>query len=193
MKYFLFLLSVPLVSGFAVIPFFGSATLPSTTLFLETKFGVVTRELNWMERTAPLGTDSQDLEEYNLGLSGIHWDVGPQSLKIYESMKQSSAHLEMAGAATTNMILRSLKMYALEFAAKEAVKVALCQNGLKLVKREDEEDTGRWADVSYIQLLDEETEEPIGQTYDSFEDVVDDWTPGQPFAFVAKNVPAKKI
>ena len=55
---------------------------------------------------------------------------------------------------------------------------------------DEEEDQGMWGDVDSIRLLDEQGN-PLPEVYDSWEDVVDTWKPGQGFDFVARQVPAK--
>ncbi|KAL3944991.1 MAG: hypothetical protein SGBAC_000911 [Bacillariaceae sp.] len=82
-------------------------------------------------------------------------------------------------------------LYAMDFTAKEAVRVALSQNGLEMVLQEEEEDQGMWGDVEAIRLYNVETGSAIAKMYDSFDDAVKDWTPGQTFDFVARQVPAK--
>lgn len=200
-----FLFCVPLVYGFTTCPApafksSSAASLPSTTrLFAdETEFGIVGSGPNWIERSFPVDTkegislDPKAVEDYNLGLSGVDWGVGPLSLRMYDTMTERSSALDQADAATAELILRSLKIYAMDFTSKEAVKQALNQNGLQMVLTEDEEDMELWGSVDSIRLLDEKTGDPIaGRVYDDWEDAVDDWIPGQPFAFVVRNVPAK--
>jgi hypothetical protein len=85
-------------------------------------------------------------------------------------------------------VKRSYKMYAMDFTAKEATKTALNQNGFEtLIEEEDMDD---WGIVDGIQLIDG-AGRSIGPLYDSWNQVVDKWTPGQGFNFVAREVPAK--
>jgi hypothetical protein len=60
-----------------------------------------------------------------------------------------------------------------------------------MVLKEEEEDQGMWGDVEAIRLYHVETGSAIAKMYDSLEDAVNDWTPGQTFDFVARQVPAK--
>lgn len=191
MNVLIYLLCFPLASSFSVYPALKYNTLPSTHLFGAPKFGVVANDADWLERSSP-DAEPKDVEEYDVGMSGITWEVGPETQLLYDQMNVPKAP-GVAGALAAGRLMRTLKLYALEFTAKEAVKAALCKEGLERVPREDEEDTGVWADIGSIQLLNEETKERVGKVYDSLEDVVEEWQPGQPFAFVAKKVLAKKV
>jgi hypothetical protein len=65
------------------------------------------------------------------------------------------------------------------------------QNGLEMVLKEEEEDQGMWGDVNTIRLYDINTGIRFSTIYDSVEEAVVDWSPGQPFDFVVRQVPAK--
>jgi hypothetical protein len=159
--------------------------------------GKVSSDPNWLERSFPVDTkeeakiDPQAVEDYNLGLSGTSWQVGPLSLRMYETMTGRSSALDQADVAATQEILRTLKLHALDFTAKEAVRAALKQNGLEMGLTDEEEDIGMWGDVDSIRLVDESTGEPTGPMYDDWEAAVDSWTPGQSFDFVVRQVPTK--
>jgi hypothetical protein len=89
-------------------------------------------------------------------------------------------------------IRKAYLMYAMDFTAKEACKVALNQNGLQIVlEGEEDEDEGMWGDLDNIRLLDADMNPIKGQVFCSVEDAVEYWTPGQGFSFVVRNVPAK--
>jgi len=62
-----------------------------------------------------------------------------------------------------------------------------------MVLQEEEEDQGMWGDVEAIRLHNVETGSPVAKTYDSSEDAVKDWTPGQTFNLVARQVHAKNL
>lgn len=157
--------------------------------------GEIGKGPNWLEKSFPVKTEGtinpKTVEDYNLGLSGRSWQVGPLSLRMYDAITDRSSALDQAPATSTTEILRTLKIYALDFSAKEAVRAALLQNGLEMVLTAQEEDVGMWGDVESIRLLDETTGVPIGPVYDDWEEAVDFWTPGQPFDFVVRQVPAK--
>ena len=133
------------------------------------------------------------VEDYDLGLNGNSFQVGPLSLRMYDVMTERSTALDqVSDPEQIRQILRALKLYALDFTAKEAVRAALKQNGLELALQDDEQDMNMWGEVDSIQLLDMETSnDPVGPMYDDWEDAVDDWTPGQAFNFVVRQVPAK--
>jgi hypothetical protein len=160
--------------------------------------GKVSTDPNWLERSFPVDTkeeaeiDPQAVEDYNLGLSGMTWQVGPLSLRMYDTMAGRSSALNQADATATREILRTLKLHALDFTAKEAVRAALKQNGLEMGLTDEEEDIGMWGDVESIRLIDESTGEPTGQIHDDWEGAVDSWTPGQSFDFVVRQVPTKQ-
>lgn len=145
---------------------------------------------NWIERSFPVDTtdspmDPKAVEDYNLGLSGQSLGVGPLSARMY------AAILERSSIPTVDEeIRRAFKIYAMDFTAKEAVRAALKQNGLELVLADEEQDEGMWADIDTIRLL-ADNGEALPGVYDSWDEAVDQWTPGQGFDFVARQVPAK--
>lgn len=148
---------------------------------------------NWIERSFPVDTteaakvDPKAVIDYDLGISGASLQVGPLSGRMYEAIVSKSKLFLTA----SNEVKRAYRLYAMDFTAKEAVRAALKQNGLELVLQEDEQDEGLWADVDSIELLDEAGTAPVSQLFDSWDDAVDHWTPGQGFNFVARQVPAK--
>ena len=151
---------------------------------------------NWIERSFPVDTgekvDPKRVDDYDLGINGVSLGTGPLSGRMYEAIVSRSSF-----DVTDPEIQRSLKLYAMDFTAKEAVRAALKQNGLELVLADDEQDEGLWGDIDSIRLLnyedDEGQQQPIGvEIYDSWEEAIDEgWTPGQGFSFVARQVPAK--
>jgi len=145
---------------------------------------------NWIERSFPVDTDEtvdpKKVEDYNLGLNGVSYQVGPLSKRMYDTiMSQTTLPID------DPQIQRAFKLYAMDFTAKEACRAALKENGLELVLSDDEQDEGMWGDIDSIRLLDLETQQPMSDFYESWEDVVDQWTPGQGFNFVCRQVPAK--
>jgi len=144
---------------------------------------------NWIERSFPVDTEEgisvKKVEDYNLGISGEAFQTGPLSKKMFDAIC-SRTSLDMSEEIREAFIL-----YAMDFTAKEAVRAALSQNGLEMVLQEEEEDQGMWGDVEAIRLYNVETGSAIAKMYDSLEDAVKDWTPGQTFDFVGRQVPAK--
>jgi hypothetical protein len=160
---------------------------------------------NWIERSFPVDTtdgsskiDPKKVDDYNLGISGISFGTGPLSQRMHNVMTQKSSVAKTADPSSAAMIStevqRGFLLYAMDFTAKEAVRAALLENGLELVLSEDEEDEGMWGEIDLIRLLnDGENESSDGVLYDSWLDAIGtgNWTPGQAFSFVARNVPAK--
>ena len=144
---------------------------------------------NWIERSFPVNKDEKvdpkKIEDYNLGISGVSYGTGDLSKRMYDAI-QSKSSLQLA----TPEITRVFRIYAMDFTAKEAVRAALKQNGLEMAINDDEQDQGMWGDIDSIRLLDDNGN-PLSEMYDSWEEAVDNWTPGQGFSFVARQVPAK--
>jgi len=144
---------------------------------------------NWIERSFPLdvseevAVDPKQVIDYDLGINGESLQTGPLSGRMFQAI------LERSSLDTSDPeIRRALKMCALDFTAKEAVRAALKQNGLELaLTPEDEEAEGLWGDVDSIRIGDSATAE----IFDDWEDCVDEWTPGETFHFVVRQVPAK--
>ncbi|KAL3924351.1 MAG: hypothetical protein SGARI_006050, partial [Bacillariaceae sp.] len=151
--------------------------------------GEVGKGSNWIEKSFPVETeekiDVKKVEDYNLGISGKDFQTGSLSKRMFETIV-SRTSLEMS-----DEIKRAFTLYALDFTAKEAARAALKQNGLDMVLQEEEEDQGMWGDVEAVRLYDMATEAPFPRMYDSLEDAVEDWAPGQTFDFIARQVPAK--
>lgn len=150
------------------------------------------RELNWMDRVIPfdMETDKEDairrvgeVEEYNIGISGVSFQTGPLSARMYEAMMSRQNQEFMS-----DEIKRAFKFYAMDFTAKEATRTALKQNGFEMPMQEG--DITEWGFVDSIQLLDP-VGQPVGPLHDNWNRVVDQWTPGQGFDFVAREVPVK--
>lgn len=144
---------------------------------------------NWIEKSFPVQKDEKidpkAVEDYNLGISGVSFGTGDLSKRMYDVI-QSRSSLKIA----TPGIVRAFQLYAMDFTAKEAVRAALKQNGMEMALTQEEEDQGMWGDIDSIRLLDDEGNALPGM-YDSWEEAVDKWTPGQGFNFVARQVPAK--
>jgi hypothetical protein len=151
--------------------------------------GEVGKGSNWIEKSFPVETegkiDVKKVEDYNLGISGKDFQTGSLSKRMFDTIV-SRTSLEMS-----DEIKRAFTLYAMDFTAKEATRAALKQNGLDMILQDEEEDQGMWGDVEAVRLHDMATDEPFPRMYDSLEDAVEDWTPGQTFDFVARQVPAK--
>lgn len=163
-----------------------------TELFLSGKEydqGEVGKGPNWIEKSFPVDTDekisTKKVDDYNLGISGEAFQTGPLSKRMFEAIV-SRTSLDMS-----DDIKEAFTLYAMDFTAKEAARAALTQNGLDMVLQEEEEDQGMWGDVEAIRLYDEKTGIAFSTLYDSLEEAVKEWTPGQPFDFVVRQVPAK--
>jgi hypothetical protein len=150
------------------------------------------KELNWMDRIIPLDMENNkadairrvgEVEEYNIGISGVSFQTGPLSAKMYEAMMSRQTQEFMS-----DEIMRAYKVYAMDFTAKEATRTALKQNGFYTPI--EQEDMDEWGVVDTIQLLDPAGQR-VGPIYDNWNRAVDQWTPGQGFDFVAREVPAK--
>jgi hypothetical protein len=144
---------------------------------------------NWIERSFPVDTEKVDtkrVEDYNLGISGVSFGTGPLSARLWEAI-QSKSSLPI----DTPEIAKAFRVYAMDFTAKEAVRAALKQNGMELALQEEEQDQGIWGGIDSIRILDEQDMPMAEHFYDSWEEAVDHWSPGQAFHFVARQVPAK--
>jgi len=151
--------------------------------------GQVGQGPNWIEKSFPVETDekisTKKVEDYNLGISGQAFQTGPLSKRMFDTIV-SKTSLDMS-----DEIRQAFTLYSMDFTAKEATRAALSQNGLEMVLLEEEEDQGMWGDVEAVRLYDEKTGIALDTLYDSLEDAVPTWTPGQPFDFVVRQVPAK--
>ena len=150
--------------------------------------GEVGKGANWLEKSFPVGTDekvsTKKVDDYNLGISGKDFQTGPLSKRMFETIV-SRTSMDMS-----EEIKMAFTLYAIDFTAKEATRAALKQNGLDMVLQEEEEDQGMWGDIEAIRLYDS-SEQPLSTLYDSLEDAIEDWEPGQTFDFVVRQVPAK--
>jgi hypothetical protein len=151
---------------------------------------------NWIERSVPVldtGEPSDTLIDFNLGISGKSYQTGPLSARMYQAMVQRSTLLKDGedddDSEDARDLRRMLQIYAMDFTAKEAVRAALQENGLEMVLTEDQEQMGLWGMVDSVRLLQEDNSP--GRLYEDWEDAVDDWTPGQGFDFIVRQVPSK--
>ena len=148
---------------------------------------------NWIMRSFPVDTDDttkldpKTVIDYDLGISGVSYQLGPLSKRMFEAIESKSSWMKDASPE----VRRGFLIYAMDFTAKEAVRAALKRNGLELVLSDDEQDEGLWGDIDSIKLLDEQGYPIPGSLYESWEDAVDHWSPGQGFDLVARQVPAK--
>ena len=143
---------------------------------------------NWLEKSFPVDTgekiSTKKVDDYDLGISGKDFQTGPLSKRMFETIVSRSS-IDMS-----DEIKQAFTLYAMDFTAKEATRAALKQNGLDMVLQEEEEDQGMWGDIEAVRLYDN-SEKPMKNLYDSLEEAIVDWTPGQTFSFVARQVPAK--
>jgi hypothetical protein len=151
--------------------------------------GEVGKGSNWIEKSFPVETaekiNVKKIDDYNVGISGKDFQTGPLSKRMFDTIV-SRTSLEMS-----DEIRQAFTLYAMDFTAKEATRAALRQNGLEMALQEEEEDQGMWGDVEAVRLYDATTGDPLPKLYDSLEDAVLDWSPGQTFDFVCRQVPAK--
>lgn len=144
---------------------------------------------NWIEKSSPVdtteGVSAMEVDGYDLGISGEAFQTGPLSKQMFDTIV-SSTSLEMS-----DEIRQAYTLYAMDVTAKEATRAACKQNGLQMVLQEEEEDQGMWGDIEAIRLYDEKTGIAFSTLYDSLEDALKNWTPGQTFDFVVRQVPAK--
>ena len=150
--------------------------------------GEVGKGENWLEKSFPVGIDekisTKKIDDYNLGICGRDFQTGPLSKRMFETIT-SRSQIEMSAE-----IKQAFTLYAMDFTAKEATRAALKQNGLDMILQEEEEDQGMWGDIEAIRLYDN-AERPGDTMYDSLEEAVLEWKPGQTFDFVVRQVPAK--
>jgi hypothetical protein len=152
--------------------------------------GEVGKGPNWIEKSFPVDTEEginvKKVDDYNLGISGESFQTGPLSKRMFDAItSKTTMKIE------TDDLRETFTLYAMDFTAKEAAKAALDQNGLQMVLQEEEEDQGMWGDIEAVRLYDEKTGVAFSNLYDSLEEAVQGWTPGQTFDFVVRQVPAK--
>jgi len=182
--------------------------------------------LNWIEKSSPTGigklsdaagsiastdatvtknasksgTPPETDGNYDLGIQGVSFSVGPLSQRMYDALVSVALKRFPRGTTKLPSELEDIyRIYAMDITAKEAVKAALQQNGLELALSQDDEqsqDAGLWGEIDSIQLVDATTGSLEGDgsdIYSSLQEAVEegDWSPGQPFNFVVRNVPAK--
>mmetsp|Transcript_16838 Transcript_16838/g.46213 ORF Transcript_16838/g.46213 Transcript_16838/m.46213 type:complete len:513 (+) Transcript_16838:1165-2703(+) len=172
--------------------------------------GEVGKGDNWLEKSFRVDPDEtispRSIDDYNLGVCGKDFQTGSLSKRMYDTIVSGSA---MGGSMSSSSsmsdeIQQAFMLYAMDFTAKEATRAALRQNGLEMVLQEEDEDQGMWGDVEAVRLYDDDddidtsgSETPgsssssSSELYDSLEEAIADWTPGQTFDFVVRQVPAK--
>ena len=143
------------------------------------------------------GGESKGVDDYSLGISGVSFDTGPLSRRMYDALISVAAKRFPDGTEVPQELVDIYRMYSMDLTAKEATKAALKQNGLEMAEDASGDsvpsDLSGWGEVEGIQLVDKITGEDIdGEMYDTFEEAVHDgdWSPGQPFNFIVRNVPA---
>ena len=151
--------------------------------------GEVGKGPNWIEKSFPVETEDKinikKVEDYNLGICGKDFQTGSLSKRMFDTI------ISRTSLGMSDEIKQAFTLYAMDFTAKEAARAALKSNGLDMTLQEEEEDQGMWGDIEAVRLYDPTTEKPLSKMYDSLEEAVEDWTPGQTFDFVARQVPAK--
>jgi len=116
------------------------------------------------------------------------------------------AHTKYPNGNIPSDLIHVYLLYAMDASAKEAVKVALDSNGytLNLGELEAMQDEGAWGQIDDVMLITNENndEEKEGASsskeeeskYNSFMDAITQgsWTPGIPYSFIVREVPARK-
>ena len=160
-----------------------------------TNNGEVGTGSNWLEKSFPVDTDGEKMsatavDDFNIGISGKDFQTGSLSKRMFDTIMSR----QNDGNDMSDEIKEAYTLYAMDFTAKEATREALEQNGLDMILQEEEEDEGMWGDVEAVRLYDiNNPDKPITpkKIYDSLEDAIVDWTPGQTFDFVVRQVPAR--
>ena len=178
-------------NAFFVSPFNSRTKIHRTVpLFQRYQDGEVGSGENWIEKSFPVKADEKidpkKVEDYNLGINGMDFQTGPLSQRMFDAIMSRTSLDD-----SDETIRQAFVLYAMDFTAKEAARAALKQNGLDMVLMEEEEDQGMWGDVEAIRLYDANTGIRFNKMYDSLEEAATQWQPGQPFDFVARQVPAK--
>ena len=142
--------------------------------------------------------DPKDSTVYmDIGIGGQEFGTGPLSKRMYDVM--IGVAKRQFGDDIPGDVRNLYLMYAMDASAKEAVKVAMVNNGYDMNLGDDMamQDVGAWGTVDSVMLLDPLTGKPIeGEdgrtTYESWEDVIKNgkWIPGDGFSFVMKRVPS---
>jgi hypothetical protein len=178
-------------------------------IYYDRSNGQVDQGPNWIQQVQiqqKSSTEDASISYYDLGIDGDSYQVGSLSLRIYNAIVErftgsNSNNNESplppsttTQSTTTNTIdselSRACKLYAMEAAAKEAVRVALFEHGLAMAKdNENDEQEQPTYTISRIQLHDNDIDDNI--CFDDWQDCVDDWTQGQSFSFVAHAVAAQ--
>lgn len=144
------------------------------------------RGANWVEKSKTRKpSHNQTVDQYDLGLSGKWFQTGQLGKKLFDAIVSKTS---LAGKLDDET-RRTLSIYVMDSTAKQATIVALNQSGLILAPPEGHEE--EWGEIDSIRLYDFGSGYPLDTVYDRLEDAVRQWTPGQAFDFVIRNVPAK--
>ena len=148
----------------------------------------------------------QQIEYYDVGISGTAFQTGALSQRMYATMcSQMSIDIETPAATTTKDndndttdIQKALMLYALDFTAKEATSAALEQlYGMDLFEVPQQANAAaaaeKWGTLEAIRGVPHDDDKSKTNTYQSIEDVIEhgNWIPGQSFDFIVRNVPTK--
>lgn len=161
---------------------------------------------NWIEKSSPTGmslpsANAGDIDsssggatpseaaDYTLGIDGESFSLGPLSLQVFDALISVASKRFPDGEIPTELE-NIYKSYAMTLAGKEATQLALKQNGLEFdvmsqsMKEDSEEEN--WGEMENIKIG--------ADIYETPEEAVEDgqWSPGQPFSFVVRNVRAKE-
>jgi hypothetical protein len=168
------------------------------------------KERNWIEKSSPTGLGGalgeDDIEEYTLKLHGPTFQIGALSQRFYDALMTNAERRFGSPRSIPKELLPIYKSYAMDMAAKEAVKAALQENGLELVEVEassSEEETeagagmpGTWGVLEEIRILkndNPEDEDVLIATADNTEYAIREqlWEPGQAYSFIVRHVKGK--
>lgn len=190
--------ALSLASGFlpqcpSKLPLCSPTSIPfhTSVLALSTKSNVAEKDPVWIEKSSSMDeTEEEDsnkeVDSYDVGISGEVFQTGKLGKRMFDAI------VERMSMGMSDEIKKGFTLYAMDMTAKEATRAALQQNGLDMALEEEEEDQGMWGDVESVRLYDEKTGIAFSTLYDSLESALKDWSPGQPFDFVARKVPAKE-
>ena len=151
---------------------------------------------NWIERSDPLGSDLFEQSSnsaaayFSLGIDGKEYELGFVSQKFYSVMMEQANKRFTEVGGVPDQLIPIYATFAMDSSAKEAVKMALEQNGVEMIEDDTEAAIGNqlWGEVENIKISTENN-----ASYDSFQEAVEsgEWKPGTDFSFVVRNVKAR--
>ena len=165
---------------------------------------------NWMKRSTSIdfmpsemsSSKDDDTIYMDVGINGLTFGTGELSQRMHSALMKV-AHTKYPNGDIPSELINVYLLYAMDASAKEAVKVALDSNGytLNLGELEAMQDEGAWGQIDDVILIKNEKEEETsssskeeGSKYNSFMDAITQgsWTPGMPYSFIVREVPARK-